>query len=248
MININFLWVGSSLNKLSVLGLKSFLDHGHKVTLWTYDKNCENIPSKVIVENAEQIIKSEDVFSYSGDGDCRKGSYGGFSDIFRYTLLQKIGGWYCDTDVTCLKNFESLDRNEYVFRKHNRTLAVPNILKCPSNCDFLLQCIEKTKSEININNNRWIKPLEIFSNVIIDMKLESYIVSDKYFGVDSYDNIKNLLALHYYNSKFDLPEYAIHWCNEAISTGQWNSNIKTNMNSPIPTTLYYKLLKKHNLL
>lgn len=247
-MNINFLWVGSRLNKLSQLGLKSFLDHGHDVILWLYDKNCENIPSGVKIEDAGQIIHPNNVFLYKGNGDCRKGSFGGFSDIFRYKLLNKIGGWYCDTDVTCLKNFEILNTKEYVFRKNKNTLAVPNILKCPSNCDFLKKCIIKTESDIDENNYKWIKPVEIFSSIIQEMEMESYILDEQYFGLDSIENIKQLIDLCYFESKFKLPEYAIHWCNEAIGTGYWDYSIKINMETSIPTTLYYKLLKKHNLL
>lgn len=248
MMNINFLWVGSRLNKLSQLGLKSFLDHGHNVVLWVYDKECENIPSSVEVQDAGQIIHPDKVFLYSGNGDCRKGSCGGFSDLFRYYLLDKVGGWYCDTDVTCLKNFESLDEKEYVFRIHKNTLAVPNILKCPKDCDFLKKCINKTEEVIDKNNDRWIKPLEIFSNIINEMDLKSYILDENYFGIDSNEMIKTLISLYYFKSKFKLPEYAIHWCNEAIQTGQWDRNLKIDIENPIPTTLYYKLLKKHKLL
>jgi hypothetical protein len=61
-MNINFLWVGSRLNKLSQLGLKSFLDHGHNVVLWVYDRECENIPSGIEVQDAGQIIHPDKVF------------------------------------------------------------------------------------------------------------------------------------------------------------------------------------------
>jgi hypothetical protein len=247
-MNINFLWIGSILNKLSQLGLKSFIDHDHDVTLWVYDKNCKNIPSGVKIEDAGQIIHPDNVFSYVGNGDCRRGSYGGFSDIFRYSLLHENGGWYCDTDVTCLKNFKHLDDNEYIFRVNKKTSAVPNILKCPAKSIFLKKCISETKSNIDINNDRWIKPLEIFSKIITEMNMESSILDETYFGIDCNDNIKKLLDINYYSSKFKLPQYAIHWCNEVISTGQWNQDLKVNIETPIPTTLYYKLLKKHKLL
>jgi hypothetical protein len=247
-MNINFLWIGSKLNKLSQLGLKSFLDHGHDVVLWIYDKTCENIPSGVKIEDAGQIIHPDKVFLYSGNGDCRRGSCGGFSDIFRYNLLNEIGGWYCDTDVTCLNNLEELDKNEYIFRKNKYTLAVPNILKCPKNSIFLKKCISETNKVIDENNANWIKPLEIFSNIIKEMKLESNILDETYFGLDSSEYIRTLIELNYYGSKIKLPKYAIHWCNEAIKTGKWDDRLKTNMETPIPTTLYYKLLKKHKLL
>jgi hypothetical protein len=247
-MNINFFWLGDSLSKLSTLGLKSFLDHDHNVILWTYDKSCKNVPDGVKIEDAGKIIHPDNIFLYAGNGDCRKGSCGGFSDIFRYTLLYKIGGWYCDTDVTCLKNFESLDQKEFVFRINKFTSSVPNILKCPNNCEFLKQCINETKNVIDENNDSWIKPLRIFSSIIEKMNLESFILDENFFGIDSKEHIKKLIGLYHHESNFKLPEYAIHWCNEAIKTGKWDSELRMNMESPIPTTLYYRLLKKHNLL
>jgi hypothetical protein len=247
-MNINFLWIGKRLNKLSQLGLKSFLGNDHEVTLWVYDKNCTEIPDGVKVEDAGQIIHPDNVFSYVGNGDCRKGSYGGFSDIFRYTLLHKVGGWYCDTDVTCLSNFEPLDDRKYVFRPNKTTLSVPNILKCPKESVFLSKCIEDTKKVIDENNNKWAQPLFIFSDLLKEMDLDKYIVTESFFGIDSVDFINNLISVGYFPSKFELPKYAIHWCNEAIYTGQWNGSLRVNTETATPTTLYYKLLKKYNLL
>jgi hypothetical protein len=246
-MKINFLWIGSELNKIGQLSLKSFIDNGHESVLWAYDKNCKNIPYGTIVEDAGQIIHPDKIFSYKGDGDCRKNSYGGFSDIFRYYLLQEVGGWYCDMDVTCLKNFEEISSNEYVIRPHNMTKYVGNILKTPKNNEFLKACIEETEKEINETNYRWIKPLEILSDQIEKFQLEKYVVPTEYFGKDDIVFLKELLCLGF-NKKSELPKYAIHWCNEAVSTGQWDSSIRRDWNSPIPTTLYYRLLKKHNLL
>lgn len=230
-----------------MLGLKSFLDNNHEVVLWSYEKP-KNLIDGVIFEDANQILDSKKIFLYDGNGDCRKNSCGGFSDLFRYYLLDKVGGWYCDTDVTCLNNFEELDKSDYVFRPHTKTLSVANIIKCPKDTNFIKQCIRDTETQVKPNNDAWIKPLIIFSNNVLKFKLEKYIVSNDYFGLDNDESIKNLIDINYYNKKFQLPKYAIHWCNEAISRGTWNYSLKRDMQNPIPTTLYYKLLKKHNLI
>lgn len=247
-MTINFLWVGGYLNKLGKLGLKSFLDNDHEVAIWLYDKNCKNIPDGVIKKDASEILNPDKVFLYEGKGDCRKGSCGGFSDLFRFYLLYEIGGWYCDTDVTCFKNFKELNENEYVFRKNKNTIAVQNIIKSPAKCNFLQQCIIKTEEQINSNNDSWLKPVKIFSEVISELNLHQYILNESFFGVDDINYIRSILDLNFNKTKIKLPTHGIHWCNEAINTGYWGDGIRSNMEYPIPTTLYYKLLKKHNLL
>jgi len=248
MTIINFLWIGNKLGKLEQLTLHSFLQNGHVPHLWLYDKNCRDIPSGVVVRDAESIVSKEKVFSYTGYGDCRKGSYGGFSDIFRYHLLYKEGGWYCDMDVTCLKSFNEIMNTPYLFRPHNSCGAVGNIMKCPANSAFLSSCIEETERLITANNGMWVLPVQILKRNIDKFNLTDYIAPVNWFGCDNIEDIQKYIDI---GSGFDrqiLPKFALHWCNEAISTGQWNFLIKRDFNTPVPTTLYYNLLKKHGLL
>lgn len=247
-MNINFLWIGKTLTKNGQLSLKSFLDHGHQPILWAYDKNCQNVPQGVTIKDAGEIMHPSKIFTYKNNGDCRIGSYGGFSDIFRYHLLYKVGGWYCDMDVVCLKNFEEISDKPYVLRPHKFTPIVGNIIKTPKECDFIKKCIEETEKEVDENNYRWIRPLEILSDVFQTFDLQEYVVPNEYFGNDDIEQIKQFLTVGYHPAKHKLPTYALHWCNEAISTGQWNRAIKRDWNVPIPTTLFYKLLKQHQLL
>jgi hypothetical protein len=246
-MEINFLWIGDTLNKMCQLTLKSFLDFDHKVILWSYSKNIKNLPSGVLIKNANDILEESKIFVYQGNGDCRLGSYGGYSDIFRYYLLQKTGGWYCDMDVTCLDNFSKIPNQEYVIRPHNICEYVGNIIKTPQNAPFLKECIELSEEKVNKNNNDWVLPVKILSDSIKKYHLEQFVISKDYFGEDHIQDLTLYLSIPYQNKK-PLPKYAIHWCNEAVSHGLWNKEMKRNWDVPIPTTLYYKLLKKHNLL
>lgn len=229
------------------LTLKSFLDFDHKVILWTYSKNINNLPSGVILKNANEILENSKIFVYQGNGDCRVGSYGGYSDIFRYHLLQKVGGWYCDMDVTCLDNFSKIPEQEYVIKPHNSCKHVANVIKTPKNASFLNDCIELTEKVITENNDSWILPLKILSESVERFNLKKFVVPKNYFGNDSARDLSYYLSIPYQN-KEPLPKYAIHWCNEAVSHGFWNKEMKRNWDVPIPTTLYYKLLKKHKII
>jgi hypothetical protein len=247
-MNINFLWIGNKLGKLEQLSLKSFMDNNHEVHLWLYDLNCSNVPHGTILRDATEILPSQRIFSYVGGGDCRAGSYGGFSDLFRYYLLKKYGGWYCDMDVTCLSNFLELDKQMYVFRPHKRIGVVGNILKCSQDSAVINACIEETEKQIDKHNTSWALPVKILRDCVYKHGLEEYIAPVDWFGDDDIEVIRKLLALGSFVPTDIMPRYALHWCNEAITTGQWDRSIKRDFNAPIPTTLYYNLLAKHQLL
>jgi len=248
-MRVNFLWIGDSIGKMEQLTLKSFLDHGHESVLWAYNTKLANVPAGVQVQDAREIIPEDRVFSYTGTGDCRKGSYGGFSDIFRYYLLLKIGGWYCDMDVTCLNSFEEIDKShELLFRPHVKTELVGNNMKTPKGCKVMEDCIVETEKVINTDNNSWIRPVEILRDVVLKHNMRQHICPVTWFGDDNSHMLLKYVATSFVTRDTELPKYAIHWCNEAISTGRWNKQLKRSWNEPIPTTLFYNLLKKHNLL
>ena len=95
---IQSLWIGKSLSKLEQLSMKSFIDHGHTYHLYTYD-NVENIPNGVVVKDGNDILSKDEIYTY------KNGSVSAFSNLFRFTLLYKKGGYWVDTDLICLKKF-----------------------------------------------------------------------------------------------------------------------------------------------
>ena len=94
-------WWGDGLSPYEVLCLKSFIDHGHRVNLYTFDSRLA-VPDGVLTCDAAELISRDRFFTYkSGQG---QGSPAGFSNLFRYRLLAEKGGWWIDTDVVCLSS------------------------------------------------------------------------------------------------------------------------------------------------
>lgn len=93
------LWIGDGLSPIERLCIKSFLAHGHAFELFVYSPVAE-IPEGCRSLDAREILPESQVFA-QGEG-FGKGSYAGFSDLFRYKLLLDRGGWWVDTDVICL--------------------------------------------------------------------------------------------------------------------------------------------------
>lgn len=92
---VSGLWVGDTLPPLAELSIRSFLDHGIAFQLFTY-RDYPNIPEGTIVRSGREIISESSLYLHSS------GSYGMFSDWFRYALLEQEGGWWIDLDVICL--------------------------------------------------------------------------------------------------------------------------------------------------
>lgn len=92
------LWVGNKISKIEYMSYSSFIDKGFEYWLYTYE-NIPNLPKKVIQKPANEILEEKYIQRDSN------GSLGGFSDLFRWSLLAKNGGIYVDSDIICVKPF-----------------------------------------------------------------------------------------------------------------------------------------------
>jgi hypothetical protein len=93
------LWVGDSLSPYERMCLRSFIDRGHGFELYSYTSELD-VPRGVVLRDAAEILPKRLCFPYrAGFGE---GSFSGGSNLFRYHLLSRNGGWWVDTDVICL--------------------------------------------------------------------------------------------------------------------------------------------------
>jgi glycosyl transferase-like sugar-binding protein len=154
---VHMLWIGPRLSALERLSIASFLANGHEVRLYTYG-DVEGIPPGTQHHDGREIVPAAQVFTYpSGFG---KGSYAGFSNLFRYKLLLDHGGIWCDCDVVCLQPFDFA--SEYVIARERLSPNLANadkteklnpcVLKAPPNSRVMLECysvaMESNKGEL----------------------------------------------------------------------------------------------------
>lgn len=208
---VNGLWIKGELSPLEKLTIQSFIANGYEFILWTYDEplvysQIENL----IVRDAREIILENQVFSYklSNQFGHGKGSYAGFSDVFRYQLLYLNGGWWVDMDVTCIKRFEF--ESPYVFRKSKLTndFVVGNIMCVPKGSALMKKCFEESIDTVNADNQDWMLPINILNKYIQEENLEQYIYS--FSNEDSWPVVSQLLTQSAYPPNWS----AIHWMNE----------------------------------
>ena len=106
----NIFWHGE-LTKLERASIKSFIDCGFHVKLWSYNnlqvdgaESCD--ANLVLPENKMFDITPRP----TGDRLLNKARSTNFSDMFRYYLVNKFDGWWFDADVICLKNVEEFKK------------------------------------------------------------------------------------------------------------------------------------------
>lgn len=100
----NIFWYGE-LTKLEIACVKSFVKHGFHVKLWSYNnlqvEGAESCDANLVVPEDKMF----DVTLYHIDGKMlNKARATSFSDLFRYYLINKYGGWWFDADTICLKD------------------------------------------------------------------------------------------------------------------------------------------------
>jgi hypothetical protein len=246
---VNLFWDNTELGKLELSCLNSYLENNHLVNLFTYNKNIY-IPrhNNLSVIDANEIIEKQDKFYYIGNGDCVKNSIVGFSDIFRYEVLYKAGGWYSDMDVINLKNLSDISPRSIVIRPHKKFNAVSNICKFPKAYEPLREVKQITLNLVNSTNDDWTLPLKLFYEFVVKNKLEKYILNAELTGNDDDIFIQHLLCDNLIETRKSIKNmYGIHWCKSAFSTGNWNSNAIYNFNFPKKMTLLHYFYYKYGI-
>jgi hypothetical protein len=90
----NMFWHGGALSPLQRACMQSFIAHGHRLRVHTYDE--VDLPRGVETADAREVLPRDRLFLFEG-------SPAPFADIFRYKLLFEDGGWWVDSDVLCRK-------------------------------------------------------------------------------------------------------------------------------------------------
>ncbi|MYM37522.1 hypothetical protein GTP38_24655 [Duganella sp. FT94W] len=122
------LWVSGPISAVEELCVSSFLRKGYQVSLWTYDRQLR-APDGCAVRDAREILPESSLFLNS------RQSYAGFSDWFRYAVLQSHGGLYADADVIAVRPAAELPGQAFMVSERNRSRGAiinGNVLHLPA--------------------------------------------------------------------------------------------------------------------
>jgi len=112
----NFFWNGAPLSIYERMCINSFIQNEFDVVVWSYSDL--EIPKGAILKNAEEILSKDHLYKYTQRGE--KGNMAAFSDVFRFTIVNKNPGeWWIDSDVICLKN-----QTEFSKLKESRDIVI----------------------------------------------------------------------------------------------------------------------------
>jgi hypothetical protein len=104
MAEVSMMWVGNPLTEVQRLCMRSFLHHGHDVTLYAYEEL--DPPAGVTVADANTIVSDKDIFESHQ-------TFAAFADVFRYKLLFDKQAFWVDADTLCLR--PDWDFGDYIF-------------------------------------------------------------------------------------------------------------------------------------
>jgi hypothetical protein len=233
-INVHGLWIGGTLPPMQLLCLKSFAKCGHNFLLWAYEDLSDSIPAGVELKDASLILPRQEVFAYLSGS--HKGSFAGFSDIFRAKLLHEYGGWYVDMDILCLKPLDLAE--PYVFRSHHRYDVVGNVMKVPKGCPAMLRVFERTRARVGPKNDHWQLPIRILSQEIEAAGLLGARRID-FSNADSKAVVERFILRQ---EPFLSRWYVFHWCNEYWRLSGWDAG------ACMPGTRYEKCLEEFDII
>ena len=132
-------WHGGALSPYELFCLKSFIDCGYAVDLYSYDLKLA-VPAGVRVCDAAELISSDEVFVYQPEG-FGKGSPSAFSNYFRYKLLAEKGGWWIDTDVVCLT--DRIPAVDDFFARQDADFIACGTMYFPPDHPIMQRCLEQ---------------------------------------------------------------------------------------------------------
>jgi len=142
---VGTLWIGGPLSWLEQLCLKSFVDKGQKITLFSYE-DIPNVPEGVIRRDGREIIDTDDFIKYE-----QKNSFALFADWFRLHMIHQCPGMiWIDTDVYCHRPMDY--DSDYVMgyelpgehRVNNAVLGLPH------DSEMLSQMLDFTSDRYSI--------------------------------------------------------------------------------------------------
>lgn len=214
----NFFWHGT-LTLYEFMCISSFVDQGFEVNVWSYQ--TLKLPVGANLKDATEILPIEHLTAYTQNKQPQ--NLAAFSDVFRFTMLHKAGGWWFDTDCVCLrpaKDFVDLIGNRKVVagKEDNKWVASVAIYFDDKATSALF--LDELHKRCITSNNKfkgwgWIGP-KLLTDVITQNNLFDEMCPETMFCPVSWKNYSLLFQPNMTKVVDDLCEqsYTCHLWNE----------------------------------
>lgn len=138
------LHVGGPLRLWDRCCLQSFADHGHEIIVFGYERF--DVPRGVRWAPAQDIVADEERVDFFQKAP---GAISRFSNLFRYLLLEKHGGWWVDTDVLCQS--ETVPDDDIVLGWEEQTAVGTGIMRMPVAYPLLPCAIDFSRANVTVD-------------------------------------------------------------------------------------------------
>lgn len=249
---IQSLWIGDSLSKSEQLCVKSFVDNGHEYHLYTYG-DVKNIPEGVIVKDGNEIVSEKQIFRY------KNGSLSAFSNLFRFALLYRKGGYWADADLICTRHF--VFNEPFVFSSEpvrGETKINAGLIKMPKDSKEALDAVQmqiENKKKILSGEMQWGGGPTTVKYLVEKYKLQKYVLPWQGICTCDYDMFHSLITPDFKKNNPKLCSYVIDNIKDIpdnmVGIHLWNEmwrryNLDKNATYH-PNSIYEKFKKKHNI-
>jgi len=240
------LWMGDPLSDIEIMSINSYLYHGHNVIIYVYE-DIDNIPKDVDVRDANEILsydnfKNVDIYRYEKFDNLDIPSknkmllcYSFYSDLFRYSLLYKLGGWWTDLDAICMKHYDFDDQYVFAFMEDDNWTVSPGVCKVPAKSSLMKSCVSVCRNFMSKYDFADKTGPYLLSRMVKKHNMGNIIFPHYYFYPFQFYEIHKVFEET--NNPFD--SYSIHLHHTAI-------RIKYTKGDVCPEDcLFAKLKKKH---
>lgn len=139
------LWIGDEVSWVEQVCLKSFVDHGHRVILYTYGP-VGNIPEGIEIADATEILPGDEIIRHA-----RTGSPAYHADKFRLRLMEQTDYVWVDTDAYCHQPFLLPEHGHlHGYLGPRGSLINNGVLRLPKDSETLRQMVEFTSDDYPI--------------------------------------------------------------------------------------------------
>ena len=184
----NSFWHGSALPLSCVACVNSFLKAGHQYRVYSYSKL--KLPPGAELCDARQVLPENEIFlDVLPDGSV--GNIAAFSDLFRYVLLKRFGGWWVDTDVLLIGR--NVPASELYFGFEDDRYINGAILKAPADHPLLHRLEERARAAGRTPRRGSIGP-RLVTDVVHEMGLAHLAASQPEAYPIHYDDFLKLVT------------------------------------------------------
>lgn len=181
------LWVGEHLGHFELGCLLSLVEAGNAVGLYVYSKPA-NCPSEIQILDANEILHEREVFHTASS----PGTFSGFSNLFRYRMLQVSESIWVDTDV--LSAPAGIPEEPYLFGWESSEFINGAVLSAPQSSGFLSTLVAQVRSK-DTKELKWgeIGP-KLITKTATSMGLENYAKPREVFYPLAYNEVWKLFS------------------------------------------------------